>query len=54
MRTIFAILATIAAFSLTACGQTGALHLPDQPQPKADPDSEFDVQPAKSPSSRKP
>ncbi len=54
MRTFFAILATIAAFGLTACGQTGPLHLPDQPQPKASQDSEFDVQPAQSSSSRKP
>ncbi len=54
MRTFFAILAMIAAFGLTACGQTGPLHLPDQPQPKASQDSEFDVQPAQSSSSRKP
>ncbi len=54
MRTLFAILATIAAISLAACGQTGALHLPDQAQPKNDPDGEFDVQPAKTQPYRKP
>ena len=54
MRLIFAILATIAAISLHGCGQTGPLHLPDQVQPKADPDEEFDVQPAKQRSSRQP
>ena len=54
MRTFFAILATIAALGLAACGQTGALHLPDQAQPKNDPDQEFDVQPANSQPYRKP
>lgn len=54
MRTFFAILATIATISLSACGQTGPLHLPDQAQPKADPDSEFDAQPAQQQPSRKP
>lgn len=54
MRTFFAILATIAVLSLSACGQTGTLYLPDQPQPKANPDSEFDVQPAKSQPVRQP
>jgi predicted small lipoprotein YifL len=54
MRLLLAILATIAAVSLCGCGQTGPLHLPDQIQPKADPDNEFDVQPAKQRSSRQP
>ena len=54
MRTFFAILATIASIGLSACGQTGPLHLPDQVQPKADPDAEFDAQPAKQRPSRQP
>lgn len=54
MRLFLAILATFAAVSLCGCGQTGPLHLPDQVQPKADPDNEFDVQPAKQRSSRQP
>ena len=42
------------AVTQRACGQSGPLHLPDQAQPKAERDSEFDVQPAMSHPTRKP
>ena len=45
MRKFLCILAMIAAFGLTACGQVGPLHLPEQLPPKTDPDTGVDVQP---------
>jgi len=48
------ILAAIALFGLSACGQTGPLYLPDRPAPSTKTDSEFDAQPAKPDTTRQP
>jgi len=48
------ILAAIALFGLSACGQTGPLYLPDRPTPSTKTDTEFDAQPAKPDTTRQP